>query len=51
MIPCQHSSRAVAFQCEFCDIISHGRPNKSPAQLLAELDYLYELGWRCFHGG
>jgi len=26
---------------------SHGRsPNKSPAQLLAELDYLYELGWR-----
>ena len=42
-------SRGCPFQCEFCDIIVlYGRKprTKEPAQLLRELDYLYELGWR-----
>jgi radical SAM superfamily enzyme YgiQ (UPF0313 family) len=42
-------SRGCPFQCEFCDIITiYGRKprTKSPRQLLAEFDALYELGWR-----
>jgi radical SAM superfamily enzyme YgiQ (UPF0313 family) len=42
-------SRGCPFQCEFCDIIVlYGRKprTKAPAQLLKELDYLYQLGWR-----
>jgi radical SAM superfamily enzyme YgiQ (UPF0313 family) len=42
-------SRGCPFQCEFCDIITiYGRKprTKSPAQLTAELDALYQLGWR-----
>ena len=42
-------SRGCPFQCEFCDIITiYGRKprSKSPTQLIAELEYLRELGWR-----
>ena len=42
-------SRGCPFQCEFCDIIVlFGRKphTKKPEQILAELDRLYELGWR-----
>ncbi len=42
-------SRGCPFNCEFCDITKlFGRVprTKSNEQLLAELDRLYELGWR-----
>jgi radical SAM superfamily enzyme YgiQ (UPF0313 family) len=46
---CVQYSRGCPFQCEFCDIIEiYGRVprTKSNQQLLAELDALFELGWR-----
>ncbi|MDJ0690489.1 MAG: radical SAM protein [Xenococcaceae cyanobacterium MO_188.B32] len=42
-------SRGCPFQCEFCDIIVlYGRKprTKTPAQLIQELEYIYNLGWR-----
>ncbi len=42
-------SRGCPHHCEFCDIVElfgHKPRTKTPAQILAEMDLLYEGGWR-----
>jgi radical SAM superfamily enzyme YgiQ (UPF0313 family) len=43
------TSRGCPFECEFCDVIEYlGRKqrHKQPEQVIAELDHLYDLGYR-----
>jgi len=49
LLGCVQTSRGCPFECEFCDVIQYlGRKqrHKSVAQVIAELDVLYELGYR-----
>jgi radical SAM superfamily enzyme YgiQ (UPF0313 family) len=42
-------SRGCPFNCDFCNVtalLGHRPRTKSVAQIIAELDRLYELGWR-----
>lgn len=42
-------SRGCPFNCEFCNVtamLGHKPRTKSASQILAELDKMYELGWR-----
>lgn len=42
-------SRGCPFNCEFCDIVimnGHVPRTKSATQIIAELDALYDMGWR-----
>jgi len=42
-------SRGCPYACEFCNVTTlfgHEPRTKTVAQIIAELDYLYQLGWR-----